>query len=217
MSTIHRSVRPQRRENGCREGRRGLPWARETVPYLRIRGAFTVARVIRPIDQGDPNEGDRELRLLPAGRRLRVDEAGFRLLRERLERANGENPEFAAHRARLLEAVEGILDALRRDFADDIDRVLATGEWANKGIDLRHIGDAEDLVLTVVVNRDRPDHELNTRISSQIVASIGNAYLEEFWLQLRLLPRPLWDQATGFRQRTGQDLDALGIPLLSRA
>lgn len=147
---------------------------------------------------------------------LRLDEPGFALLGDRLARANGDNPDFPEQRDRLLGAVRWVLLGLQEHFAEDIVVVLATGQWAERGVDLRLIGDAEDVVLRVVVARPRADFDLNTSISSRIISRIRPTTIEHFLLQFDLMPLPLWEHALESGRRSGRSPAVLGIPLLVR-
>jgi hypothetical protein len=63
---------------------------------------------------------------------------GFALLRDRLREANGNNRDFDSQYGRLLEVLQTILLRLVNGCKDQIEQVLAIGEWAESGTDLRN-------------------------------------------------------------------------------
>jgi len=149
-------------------------------------------------------------------RPLRIDESGFALLRARLEQANRDNPDFEAQRDRLLDAIRTVLLGLQEQFATDVETVLALGEWAERGVDLRTLGEAEDLILRIVVDRPELDFDLSSAISSRIVHPLRNVTIDDFLLQYEVMPLPLWQHALEHRRRTGRSPEARGVPLLVR-
>lgn len=154
--------------------------------------------------------------LAPDDRPLRLNEAGLDLIRRRLEDANRDNPDYAAQSDRLLGAVMQALDGLRRHFAPEIERVLALGEWALRGVDLRTLAEAEDVVIEIVVRADRRDFDFDQRVSMAVLADVQDTYAQSFLFQFTVLPLPLWRRAVEFRRTIGGDEGALGVPLLVR-
>ena len=148
---------------------------------------------------------------------LLVNEAGFALLSERLRAANRDNPDFDVQGECLLGAVRQAVDGLLRHFEPEIERVLAIGEWARHGVDLRRLPDVEDLVLEIVARIDQRDGDLDQRLSVVVWAGLQDAYLQHFLLQFTILPLPRWRHALEYVAATGRGIDSLGVPLLVRA
>lgn len=149
-------------------------------------------------------------------RSLRLNEAGLTLIRQRLDDANRDDPDFAEQRDRLLGAVSMALDGLLRHFASEIERVVAVGEWAFTGIDLRALPDAEDIEIEIVHRAERLEFEFAERVSRRVWSNISNTYGTEFLLQFTILPLPLWHRAQAWNRAHGRDEGALGVPLLVR-
>jgi hypothetical protein len=150
----------------------------------------------------------------PKPARLRIDEEGFALLRERLRAANRDNPDFEAQADDLLGVVRQALEELRRGFGDRIVRVLADGEWAHQGIDLRSLPDAEDVVLLIVTRFEKRGLDFESSVGRRLFPYIHN---RRFLLQIDFLPRPLSAQAAARVRGGSVDLDLPGIPLLTEA
>lgn len=154
--------------------------------------------------------------LAPDDHALRLNQAGLDLIRRRLEDANRDNPDFVVQRDRLFGAVSMALDGLVRHFAPEIERVVAIGEWALHGVDLRTLAEAEDIVLEIVVRADRRDFDFDQRVSTTVLADVQDTYIQSFLFQFTVLPLPLWRHAIEFRRASGRDEEALGVPLLVR-
>lgn len=173
-----------------------------------------------PKTQHDERPTDATVAVLaPDDRPLRLNEAGLDLIRRRLEDANRGNPNFAAQRDRLLGAVTEALDGLLRHFAPEIERVVARGDWALHGIDLRTLPDAEDVVIEIVHRGDRPDFEFDQRVSLRLWSGLRRAYVTEFLLQYMTTPLPLWRHGLEFREyrrAAGYDAGPRDVPLLVR-
>ncbi len=143
---------------------------------------------------------------------LHLDEAGFALLRDRLRAASRDNPDFEAQADDLLGLVRQALEELRRGFGDRIVRVLAAGEWAETGIDLRALPDAEDVVLLIVTRLEKRDFEFESSVGRGLFPYIHN---RRFLLQVDFLPLPAWDDATPNDRLGRGSVDRLRIPLLT--
>jgi hypothetical protein len=142
---------------------------------------------------------------------LQVDLEGMALLRDRLREANRANSSFSAQLGRLLEVLQTIVRRLDTEFGSQIDQVVATGDWAQFGIDLRNLP-YEDVVLLIVV-RSRDRHfNLYMEIADRVFADLDDA---EFLIQFRI-------ETSAERSRTAtiaedrNTPEILGIPLLSR-
>lgn len=147
---------------------------------------------------------------------LRLNQAGLDLIRRRLDDANRDNPNLAVQRDRLLGAVMQALNGLLGHFTPEIERVVAIGEWALHGVDLRTLSDAEDIVLEIVVRAYHRDFDFDQRVSRAVLADVQDAYAEHFLLQFAVLPLPLWRHAKEFRRVTGRDDGTRDVPLLTR-
>jgi hypothetical protein len=77
---------------------------------------------------------------------LRIDREGFALLRDRLREANAGNPQFELQHQRLVALLQTALRRLESGFGDQIELVVADGDWARYGIDLRNLP-FDDVVL----------------------------------------------------------------------
>lgn len=175
-----------------------------------------MARALPKPHHGEPARDGSAAVLASDDRPLRSNEAGLTLIRQRLDGANRENPDFAAQRDRLVGAVAMALDGLLRHFAPEIERVVAIGEWAFTGIDLRALPDAEDIEIEIVHRAERLEFEFAERVSRRVWSNISNTYGTEFLLQFTILPLPLWHRAQAWNRAHGRDEGALGVPLLVR-
>lgn len=178
-----------------------------------------MARTLPKSQHDEPTTDGNVAVLALDDRPLRLDEAGLDLIRGRLEDANRDNPDFAAQRDRLLGAVTQALDGLRRHFAPEIECVVARGDWALHGIDLRNLPDAEDVVIEIVRRADRPDFEFGQRVSRLVWSGVRRSYGTEFVLQFMTTPLSLWRHALEFREyrrATGYDAGPRHVPLLVR-
>jgi hypothetical protein len=189
----------------------------QSFPAAPVRTEVILMARALPTNEPAERANDSNLAVLaPDDRSLRLHEAGLNLIRRRLEAANRDNPNFAAQRDRLFGAVSMALDGLLRHFAPEIERVVALGEWALHGVDLRTLAEAEDIVLEIVVRADRRDFDFDQRASTKVFADVQDAYAESFLLQYTVLPLPLWRRSLEFRRATGRDEGAHGVPLLVR-
>ena len=143
---------------------------------------------------------------------LRLDLEGIALLRDRLRSANGGNPRFEAQYHALMEILQTVLWRLNSHFGDAIERVMAVGDWAREGIDLRNLP-YDDLIIQVVFRgADRP-YALYENVAEKVFADLRD---DEFLVQFQLETLPEWQHA---RSRAEADSrgEALGTALLVRA
>ena len=87
---------------------------------------------------------------------LHPEPNGLALLHERLREANSANPQFGTQYLRLSEVLQTVLLRLEEGYGDHIERVMAVGEWAEAGIDLRNLPYDEVVVEIVVRTGDLP-------------------------------------------------------------
>jgi hypothetical protein len=142
---------------------------------------------------------------------LRVDRKGLALLRDRLREANAINPEFEPQQERLLNVLQEALRRLQSEFEDDVDRVLAVGDWARYGMDLRNLPFDEVVLLIVMSQRERP-FSLYLQIADRVFADLGD---EDILVQFRLATREEWQAGAESSRQRGKS-EVLGIPLLVR-
>lgn len=142
---------------------------------------------------------------------LHVDRAGFALLHDRLREANTANPHFDRLEQRLLEDLHEALRRLEAKFADLIDRVVADGDWARYGIDLRNLPFDDVLLLIVVRQHERP-FSLYWEIADRVFADLRD---DNVIFQFRLATKDEWEADLASARQRGVS-DALGIPLLAR-
>lgn len=132
---------------------------------------------------------------------------GFARLRERLQEANTTNPEFSAQFQRLREVVKKVLRRLEDAFPGQIERVLATGDWARYGFDLRNMPFEEVLLLIVVDLPERP-FALYLEVARRVFVDLGD---EDVRVQFQIETAA---ESEATRQCNGEDV--LGIPLAVR-
>jgi hypothetical protein len=142
---------------------------------------------------------------------LQLDPAGLETLRNRLQQANRDNPDFDAQYARLQGVLRTVLLRLQGRFEDRVERVLAVGDWAREGIDLRNLPYDEILLSIVLRSATRP-FDLYWRFADEVFAGLPR---EEVVVQFRLETLPEWQHALALAQARGS-MAALGVPLLSR-
>lgn len=145
---------------------------------------------------------------------LQIREDGFALIRERLRAANRDNPDFEAQADDLFGIVRMALDELRRGFGDGVVLVIADGEWAHEGIDLRTLPDAEGVIVRVVTHLRRRSYAFEAAVGRALFPYMHNRH---FLLQVDFVPLPFWTHALDHQRAPGGSVDALGIPLLTQA
>ncbi len=144
--------------------------------------------------------------------RLEPDMEGLALLHDRLADANRGNRGFEHQYNRLRDVLQSILLRLKNGYSEQIDRVLAVGDWAREGVDLRNLP-YEDIALEIELRSpDRP-FALYRDMAERVFGDLDD---EDILVQFRLLTLPEWQHAEALA-RTGGRIDSLGIPLLNRA
>ena len=137
---------------------------------------------------------------------------GFALLRDRLRDANSANPTFDSQYGRLMEVLQTTLLRLNKGFGDQIERVLAVGDWAREGIDLRN-PPYDDIVLDIVLRSAERPFTLYMQLAEEVFNDLHD---EAILVQFRLTTLPEWQRALSLAQAEGRE-EALGITLLGRA
>ncbi|MBA3450928.1 MAG: hypothetical protein H0T18_06935 [Chloroflexia bacterium] len=142
---------------------------------------------------------------------LRVDREGIALLRDRLRESNTSNPEFELRQRRLFAVLDEALRRLQTEFAGSIERVVAVGDWARYGLDLRNLPFDDVVLLIVLRERERP-FSLYLQIADRVFTDLGD---EDILVQFRVATLQEWRAGTESAQQRGAP-EALGILLLAR-
>lgn len=143
----------------------------------------------------------------PADPPLRPDLEGLARLRDQLRAANATNPDFDSQYAHLLTVLQTALLRLEIEFGDRVERVLAAGEWAEEGIDLRNLPYVDARIDIVVRGSERP-FEFYWQVAETVFTDLRD---DDILVQFRLITTPEWQRAVV----AGRD-QALGVSLLSR-
>jgi hypothetical protein len=143
---------------------------------------------------------------------LRINREGFALLRDRLRDANAANPQFDLQYKRLVSLLRTVFRRLESEFGDQIELVVADGDWAHYGIDLRNLP-FDDVVLLIVVHGPERPFSLYWDIADLVFTKLND---RDVLLQFGLTTLEEWRSGSEFALQRG-DPDALGIPLFTRA
>lgn len=134
-------------------------------------------------------------------------EEGMVRLGTLLLKATGDPTAFDPLFARLQEVLREVLGRLEHGFAEQIERVLAVGDWGRVGIDLRNLP-YDDVVLLIVLSGDTRPFERYQEIATRVFADLHD---EGVFVQFSLMSLPEWrrseDHARG---------EALGTLLWAR-
>jgi hypothetical protein len=142
---------------------------------------------------------------------LRPDIEGITLLGDRLRAANGVNSHFEEQHGKLLEILDKVLGRLKSKFGSRIEQVLAVGDWAQYGVDLRSVP-LEDMIIEIVLRSEERPFALYREIAEEVFTDLDD---EEILLQFRLQTLSEW-RRSGALARQRDQTDALGVPLLVR-
>ena len=179
--------------------------AERVSDYKQLRLIFTPGRVDALREQVEERHQRQDERsLLP-------DLEGLALLRDRLREANRANPDFDEQYGSLLAVLQTVLLRLQVDFGDQIERVLAVGDWAQEGIDLRNLP-YDDVLLDIVLNSAERPFPLYVEIAEKVFNDLHD---EDILVQFQLETLPEWQHAVSVARATGRE-GGLGIPLLTR-
>ena len=138
-------------------------------------------------------------------------EEGIVRLGTLLKKATGDPAAFDPLFARLQEVLREVLGRLEHDFAEQIERVLAAGDWGRDGIDLRNLP-YDDVVLLIVLSGDTRPFERYQEIATQIFADLHD---EDVFVQFSLMSLPEWQRAEVFARAQARE-EALGTLLWTR-
>ncbi len=138
-------------------------------------------------------------------------EEGIARLGTLLKKATGDPAAFDLLFARLQEVLREVLGRLEHDFAEQIERVLAVGEWGRDGIDLRNLP-YDDVVLLIVLSGDTRPLERYQEIATRVFADLHD---EDVFVQFSLMSLPEWQRAEVFARVQARE-EALGTLLWTR-
>jgi len=143
---------------------------------------------------------------------LRPNMEGFALLRDRLREANGNNRDFDSQYGRLLEVLQTILLRLVNGYKDQIEQVLAIGEWAESGTDLRN-SPYDDIVLDIVLRSQDRSFDFYWQLAEEVFTDVRD---EDVVVQFQVSTISEWQQAVSLPPAEGRP-EGSGIMLLGRA
>lgn len=146
-----------------------------------------------------------------SGEPLRPNFEGLAFLYDRLHGANTDNRQFETQWGRLLKILKVVLQRLTDNFEDQIERVLAIGEWAQHGIDLRNTP-FEDVMLEIVLRSEERPFALYQEISDKAFSNLND---DDILVQFHLLTKTEWEHAKVVAQLRKQE-GAPGISVLDR-
>lgn len=136
---------------------------------------------------------------------------GFALLHDRLAEANASNKHFDSQWLRLLEVLNTILGRLEGQFGDQIEQVVAVGDWVHYGVDLRNLP-FEEVLLLIVLRSDKRSFALEWQLADEVFTDLGD---DDIVIQFRLetlVERKRAEETIRARKQE----DVLGISLLKR-
>lgn len=142
---------------------------------------------------------------------LRLDLDGLALLRDRLQSANHSNDEFDTQYTRLLEVLNIILGRLKTKFEPQVERVLAIGDWARYGVDLRNLP-LDDVVIRIILRSTDKPFAFYRELADQVFTNLED---DDILVQFVLETLPEWQHTTSVAKARGQE-DALGVSLMAR-
>ena len=97
------------------------------------------------------------------------------------------------------------------NFEDQIEKVLAFGEWAQQGVDLRNTP-FEDILLQIVLRSEDRPLSLYQEIAERAFSNLND---DEILIQFHLLTTKEWQHALVTAQLRQQE-GALGLSILDR-
>jgi hypothetical protein len=142
---------------------------------------------------------------------LQISAEGMALLRDRLRAANECNSAFDAQFDHLWDVIRSVLDRIASEFPDEVELVLATGEWTRQGVDLRRLP-SDDVMITVVARAAKRDFGFYIELADRALAHLLKG---DILLQFDILTLPEWTRGLALAQAEGRE-ERLGIPLLVR-
>lgn len=191
--------------------------AREVVPHVwlfdtkKITEYKQLRLLFRP-SQADWLRERLDNRLVQSDKSLlRLNPEGFALLGDLLREANSGNTRFDVQYSHLKDILKLILLRLESNFEDVVERVMAVGDWASYGIDLRNLP-YDDVVVQIVLRSSERPFRLYQQIAEEVFSDLGD---EDVLVQFRLLTLLEWQHAESLARADNKEA-ILGITLLDR-
>ncbi len=179
--------------------------SKKVTEYKQLRLLFRPSRAdrIREWIENREVKSDR--------RPLRLNPEGFALLGDLLKEANSNNTHFETQYSHLRDVLQIVLWRLESDFGEQIERVMAIGDWARYGIDLRTLPYNDVIIQIVLRSAERP-FRLYQQIAQVAFADLND---EDILVQFRLVTLLEWQHAESLARANDQE-EVLGITLLGR-
>ncbi len=110
-----------------------------------------------------------------------------------------------------MEVLQTILLRVASSHGDDIDQVLAAGDWVVEGIDLRGLP-YDEVMLHVVLRAGEQTFALHRQIAEDVFTDLGD---DDILVQFRLETLSEWERTESRARAAGREA-MFGITLLSR-
>jgi 16S rRNA G966 N2-methylase RsmD len=179
--------------------------SKKVTEYKQLRLLFSPSRADRIREHIEKRQGEGDIKPLS------LNPEGFALLRDLLSEANNRNQQFESLYMRLQDVLGTVLLHLENAFGEQIERVMAVGDWVRYGIDLRDLP-YDDVIIQIVLHSSERPFKLYQQIAQEVFADLQD---EDVFVQFRLMTLPEWQHVESFARAQGHE-DALGITLLSR-
>jgi len=140
-----------------------------------------------------------------------VHDEGFALLKAVLSRATPDTTAFTSLFLHLCTVLNQVLARIERELGEQVVAVMASGEWARCGIDLRNLP-YDAVVLALLLHGAERPFDLYQRVAKTVFTELEDG---DILIQFRLMTRPEWQHAldiAGPKERG----TALGIELWHR-
>jgi len=179
--------------------------SKKVTEYKQLRLLFKPSHADRIREQIANRQGE------GVRKPLLLNPEGFALLRDLLREANSRNQQFEVLYMRLQDILGTVLSRLENVFGEQIERVMAVGDWVRYGIDLRDLP-YDDVIIQIVLRSSERPFKLYQQIAQEVFADLQD---EDVFVQFRLVTLPEWQHVESFARSQGHE-NALGITLLSR-
>lgn len=179
--------------------------SKKVTEYKQLRLLFSPSHADRIREQIERHQRDGGIKPLS------LNPEGFALLRDLLSEVNSRNRQFEALYTRLQDVLGTVLLRLEDTFGEQIERVMAVGDWVRYGIDLRDLP-YDDVIIQIVLRSSERPFKLYQQIAQGVFADLQD---EDVFVQFHLMTLPEWQHVESFARAQGHE-DALGITLLSR-
>jgi len=138
---------------------------------------------------------------------LRLNEEGVAQLRARLREVNGDDREFDARFDRLMAVLRVVLTRLEHGYGDEIERVMAVGDWARGAIDLRSLP-YDNVIIQIVLRSEARSFDLSWRIVGDVFDNLDD---EDIFVQFEVEALSAWQHAVTLA-RANRAEETLEIP-----